>query len=214
MTLRILITVAAAAALIAHFVWPDLEADATTIALVALALFPWLKSIIRSIELPGGVKIELAEAKAVTKKITQSPRKIDLEGKIEAKTPTLNANLQVVSRSEAIADRIRFITAGDPNLALVAVGIEIEKKLRELAAQNNIDTQRASLGILLNKLEDADALPTDVTSGLRDIIGLRNQAAHGAEVSVEAAEWVLDTFPSVLAVLDGIPEGDALNQKD
>lgn len=56
-----LITVCSLALAVVHLNWPRLNIDAITLGLLAFALLPWLRSIIKSVELPGGVKLELQE---------------------------------------------------------------------------------------------------------------------------------------------------------
>lgn len=63
-SLRIFITFAAIIIAVAHLAFPNLTIDGVTLALLVIALLPWLAPIIKSIELPGGLKIELQELKA------------------------------------------------------------------------------------------------------------------------------------------------------
>lgn len=202
MVLRILISLGAAVALVAHHVWPDLSIDTTTFLLVALGMMPWFRSLIKSIELPGGIKIELPETKAATEKITSSKCSHELAGHIRVRPSTSQPNLQIRSPSEISTEHIREIGSRDPNLAVVAVGVEIEKRLLGLAEVWGLDPFRRSLGSLLRGLEDANALPSEVATGICEFIDLRNRAAHGVSVSSEAAEWVLYAFPGMLEVLD------------
>src|SRR2546425_11491566 len=46
----------------AHLGFLKLSIDPTTVLLLALALLPWLSPLLKSIELPGGVKLDLREA--------------------------------------------------------------------------------------------------------------------------------------------------------
>jgi hypothetical protein len=61
--LRIFITAAAIVIIIIHLAVPTLLIDSVTLALLVIALLPWLSPIIKSIELPGGFKLELQEIK-------------------------------------------------------------------------------------------------------------------------------------------------------
>ncbi|MBK6850313.1 MAG: hypothetical protein IPG93_01555 [Burkholderiales bacterium] len=60
---RIGITGVAIALAVAHVLWPDIKLDSITIALMVIALAPWLQPLFKSIELPGGLKLELQEIK-------------------------------------------------------------------------------------------------------------------------------------------------------
>lgn len=42
----------------------------TTLVLLVVAILPWLAGAIRSVELPGVIKIELRDVKAATEKAT------------------------------------------------------------------------------------------------------------------------------------------------
>lgn len=54
-----LITVASLILVGVHLYWPNLKIDGITLGLLAFAVLPWLRSIIKSVELPGGLKVEL-----------------------------------------------------------------------------------------------------------------------------------------------------------
>jgi len=49
-----------------HALWGYLRMDAITIILIMISLVPWLRDIIKSIEFPGGMKVELRKLQEVT----------------------------------------------------------------------------------------------------------------------------------------------------
>ena len=55
------VTAVAAATAITHMVQPKWGIDGTTLGLMILAALPWLAPAIRTLELPGGLKVELRE---------------------------------------------------------------------------------------------------------------------------------------------------------
>ena len=57
------ITIAALLIALAHLIWPNLNIDAITITLLFIALVPWLSPLFKSLEFPGGWKIEFQEMK-------------------------------------------------------------------------------------------------------------------------------------------------------
>jgi hypothetical protein len=59
--LATLITVASLVMAGVHLKWPNLKIDAITLGLLAFAVLPWLRSIIKTVELPGGWKVELQD---------------------------------------------------------------------------------------------------------------------------------------------------------
>jgi len=46
---------------ITHVIWPSISIDSATLFLLAVAIVPWLITIFKSLELPGGWKIEFRE---------------------------------------------------------------------------------------------------------------------------------------------------------
>ncbi|MGE5112918.1 MAG: hypothetical protein ACM3JB_18790 [Acidobacteriaceae bacterium] len=61
--LSILVSSTALAVMAAHLVWPSVRIDAITLGLLILAAVPWLAPLFKSIELPGGWKVEFQELK-------------------------------------------------------------------------------------------------------------------------------------------------------
>ena len=80
------------------------QVDAVTLTLLVIALLPWLAPIVKSVELPGGVKIELQE-------LDQAAARADDAGLL-----TEPARVATFSY-ESVAER-------DPNLALAGLRIE------------------------------------------------------------------------------------------
>jgi len=61
---KIGLTVLFIALLAAHTTWPKIPSDSLAVVLFVLAVLPWLDSLVKSAELPGGWKIEFRELKA------------------------------------------------------------------------------------------------------------------------------------------------------
>lgn len=172
----------------AHLIWPDVKVDMATLVLLVVAILPWLAAVIRSVELPGGFKIELQDVKAATEKVTG--RKAAAAG--QPAKPPMGGDVQF----------LREVASSDPNLALVGLRIEIERRLSQLAELAQIPSTRRSAGVMLRDLMTREQIDRQTAGGLGDLIALGNQAAHGAEVSPNAAAWALDTSPLILEVLD------------
>lgn len=61
---RLIATVVSLLALgvaVAHLVAPDLKIDNVTVALLVIAIVPWLRDLFTSIELPGGLRVEFRD---------------------------------------------------------------------------------------------------------------------------------------------------------
>ena len=62
---RLLISGVAVAVILARIFRPDIKVDETTLALIAVALSPWLSSVIKGVEVPGvGVKLEYRDSES------------------------------------------------------------------------------------------------------------------------------------------------------
>lgn len=61
--LKYSITITALCVAIAHIIWPSLKIDAITLALIVIALIPWLSPLFKSLKLPGGWEIQFQEVK-------------------------------------------------------------------------------------------------------------------------------------------------------
>jgi hypothetical protein len=159
---------------------PDLL-DPTDLILLGVAILPWLSSILKSAELPGGLKVEFQELKDATAKVTAS----------------------ALAPPAKHAEDLTFLQVADtdPNLALVGLRIEIEKRLRTLAELHQIDS-RAPLVRIFDELRRKEVLSDPALSGFQELVMFGNQAAHGAKVDADAARWAMAQGPRVLAVLD------------
>ena len=205
---KILVTGLAAVLVVVHLAYPEVEVDLVTVALLMVGLTPWLAPIIKSLELPGGIKIELQDVQRATQKVTsapppphrlapggQGPGRPELPGGPVREAPGLYPG--------PLLDNLNTVARTDPNLALVGLRIEIERLLNAIARGHEISKPSASApaGVLLRSLQKAGVLPPALASGLRELIDFGNRAAHGAEVSREAAEWALERAPEILDAL-------------
>lgn len=177
-----MISVGAIGVIILRIVRPDLQVDAVTLGLILVSILPWLASLIKSAEFPGGWKIEFQDVQAAGAKITPA-----------------------VSESRETAELPKpsylEISDKDPNLALVGLRIEIEKRLRGLASRYQLAETR-SLMRIFEELRKQGILNDSSVSGLQELVMAGNQAAHGADVDPRAAAWAIDYGPQVLATLD------------
>ncbi len=212
--LKYLISIGALFLLVLHVVWPALGIDITAIALLFIAALPFLGALlkdlassgVKNLELPGGIKIELAEVKAAADKVIRGWANVELPSMKASGTATVTKaepSEEKIPIEDPIA-AIREVANTDSNLSLVAFRIEIEKRIREIAEKFQIRSHRASLGKLIRELQNRQILPPDVSAGLMDLVALGNRAAHGAEVDPPAADWVLDSGASIILELDNI----------
>jgi hypothetical protein len=182
--LKLAITVSALACVAARIIWPDLKIDAITLGLLVVAVLPWLAALIESAKFPGGWEVKFRDVQQAGAKVTGSPEAA------AAAAPTQQTNDFLASLSR------------DPNLALVGLRIEIEKRLRRLARQHGIPENQPPTR-LVRELQSTGALSHPTVSGLQELIMAGNQAAHGARVQEGVAEWAAEYGPQVLSALDG-----------
>lgn len=185
-SIKAVISFIALGVIVARMVWPGLHIDAITLGLLLLAALPWLSPLIKSAELPGGWKIEFQDLREAAEKIT-------------SKAPGASAGtgrLQVAGHAPTVV-----VGGPDPNIALVSVRIEIEKRLRALARAAGIDPDQ-SLSRLARALHQKGVLDDSELAGLQDLIAAGNRAAHGAPVSPDVSAWVRNYAGEVLDALD------------
>jgi hypothetical protein len=194
MKTRIGISIVCMILVLGHVVFPGVEIDLVTVVLLMLGIVPWLAPVIKSLELPGGFKIELQDVKSATEKVA-GPELAALPAPEDAE-----ARRHVAE--EADSSLPRQVGEHDPNLALVGLRIEVEKRLAQMAKAAGIHVTRRSASWLLRELQARSVLPAEIASGLNELIALGNRAAHGADVSADAAAWVLKMAPDMLAVLE------------
>src|SRR5712691_13469752 len=129
--LRQVVTLGALAIALVHLLWPTLAIDAITLALLVIALLPWLAPIFKSLEFPGGWKVEFQDLQ----KAAERAEKAGLLAP-QPELPSAEFTFQQVAES-------------DPNLALAGLRIEIEKRLASLADKHGIERRGRGLGQLL-----------------------------------------------------------------
>ena len=181
--LKLCISIGALIFIAIHIFLPDVKIDAITLGLLIVAVLPWLTSLIESAKFPGGWEVKFRDVQTAGDKITKQEL-VDVADVV----PSPPSFLEIAER--------------DPNLALVGLRIEIEKRLRALAAKEGLDDQRRSLGFLSLELINKGVLDGPSASGLQELIRAGNNAAHGAKVEDGVAQWAIDTGPLVLASLD------------
>lgn len=182
--LRKIVTLGALGLALGHLLWPSLAIDAITLALVALAIVPWLAPLFKALELPGGWKIQFQDLQNVQ-------AKADDAGLLSPKKAPESSTYVF----QDVAER-------DPNLALAGLRIELEKRLVQLAERQDIGTRMQGLGRLLHELSKHGVLSEEESSVISDMLSLLNDAVHGASVDPRASEWAIDVGPLLLQTLD------------
>lgn len=189
--IKFIISIVAAFVAFAHLIFPKVNIDIITVTLIALAIIPWLEPLFKSVELPGGVKLEFQELEKIEE---------------EAKKVGLISVEDVSATSEDNKDKSKYyfveIAEKNQELALVSLRIEIEKRLREIATKYSIDTKKYSIIRLIDALADKNILTIQETTVLKDMISTLNHAAHGVKYDQRNAQWVIDNGPAIVNSLE------------
>lgn len=181
--IQVIITSCALAIAGVHLYWPDLKIDSITLTLLIVAVVPWVAQLFKSLELPGGWKIEFQE-------LQKAQQRADAAGLLSGSVdPTTQYSFQLVAEEDA-------------NLALAGLRIEIEKRLSQIAESHKLDASRSSAGRLLRLLGQKELLSNEEQSVLADMMGLLNGAVHGAAIDPRSADWAMNVGPRLLASLD------------
>jgi len=189
--LKACITAMACLLILVRIIWPELKVDSITLGLLAVAVLPWLSSLIESAKLPGGLEVKFRDLQAAGREITETVPPSTL-------APTTPAPEE--SRPTYLS-----IASDDPNLSLVGLRIEIETRLRELAETYGISSNMP-LSRMLRELRPHNAMIQGIEKALYQLIQAGNRAAHGARVDSDASSWAIYSGPEILAVLDRIIE--------
>lgn len=177
--LKLMMSVVAIAALLVKI---KLDLDATSVGLLILATLPWLSPLIKSAQLPGGIGIEFQDIKRAADRVAGG-------------APALLGMVKPLEPSYLT------IAEADPRLAVVALRLEIEKRLRGLAEAVGVPNTQP-LSQLVRDLQRKQVISAESAGGLLDLIALGNQASHGVAVSGDAARAAVEDGPRVLGVLD------------
>jgi hypothetical protein len=171
--------------------------DAVFLGLIIVALLPWASTLIESAKFPGGWEIKFRDLKGASDKIeSRAKSAVEIESAKVASAVEV-ADLKEWERS------IRPIVETDANLALVALRIEIEKRLRAFATRLGVN-ESASLASMFRQIYLRKELPKELFSALEEIIQSGNRAAHGASVEPRVQKWALESGPRILAELDRV----------
>jgi len=170
----------AVAGIVFRLIWPNVKIDVIAFGLFVVAVLPWLSSILESAKFPGGWEVKFRDVQRAASRVTAGAE------------PKFTAALEPAFVS---------IASQDPNLALVGLRIEIEKRLRQLAVKHGL-ADRLPLRQILNELRRKEILDPQVLQGLDELIIAGNNAAHGATVQDSIAQWAIDYGPNILATLD------------
>ncbi|WP_321991483.1 hypothetical protein [Marispirochaeta aestuarii] len=182
--MKILITFTAVAGIILHAIFPDIEIDAISVALFFIALLPWLSTLFEELELPGGWKVKFKKSEELAQRAQEAGLIAD------------------VTTEDQERYAFQSVATSDKNLALAGLRIEIEKNLKDIATANGIGTRMQGLGRIMQFLSDKELISWQEKSILSDLIGLLNNAVHGAKIDEKSFLWAMDYGVGILKSLE------------
>jgi hypothetical protein len=191
--IRQVVTLGALLLALVHIVFPQVAIDGVALVLIVIAVVPWLAPLFRSLELPGGWKVEFQDLQKVAAKADDAGLLARLPSEPHAARAAADAHPEYAFQS--VADR-------DPNLALAGLRIELEKRLVELCRRHGIGTRMQGMGRLLAELAKIGVLNSDEEAVLADLVQMLNAAVHGAEVDPRATEWAMDVGPQLIEAFE------------
>ncbi len=170
---------------VTRILFPLINIDSISVALLTLALVPWLGSLFDSIEFPGGLKFGYKkELEEVKKGIAES---------------------QVVSEEEPIKKPfIKYFpdSNDEPMMKIAWYRKELEYRLKKLTTATNVP--HTSSTKLASDLVVKKVIPINQFGLIEDVLAVMNNVVHGNEVDVDTYDWVINTMPSVLKGLDNL----------
>jgi hypothetical protein len=188
--LQVAITLVSAVFLLAHLRWPTLQIDAIAIVLLVLCFAPWLGNLFKSLEMPGGWKIDFNE-----NRFTKAAEVAEESGLLVSESASLTANTQSGVEYTALLEAY-------PRLAVLDLRIDIEKRVRKLAVHNGITDRKASATTLTRELAKHGVLTGPECVALLGILASLNSVVHGADISKANAEQVLEVGKRLIDSLD------------
>lgn len=157
-----------------------LSVDSTSILLLIIMLISPFVAAIKKIKY-GDFEAEI-DPKEIQRIKSEAEKNIDFSIQGDNEQPEINKT----------TDSIKKIAESDAVLALAKIRIEIEKILMLIARTSSIETNRISLGALVNKLSNQEIISSGISSSLREVISICNRAIHGEAISEDSAKTIID----------------------
>jgi hypothetical protein len=182
--IKSLVSLGALIVLIVYLIWP-FSLNPVVIVLLCIIILPWLSPVLKSVELPFGVKIEFQDLKKVEEKAERV-------GLVSHSTSTL---LKPTYSFQSVAGE-------DPRLALAGLRIELETRLIDLLKAKGYQASGRGIVGAVRQLAESDVLSHQETSALLDIVIILNKAVHGAQLDEQTSHRALDLGVRVLQAIE------------
>lgn len=172
--------------IIVHGFWPDLfRIDLVTILIFFVLSFPFTAKYLRKAKILGA-EFEF------NKEIIETEKLVDISTEKAKKDKSFGKTKTLPFRTFELST-VRDLLNSDHVLALAALRIEIERKLRLVADMLELSVNDKLAAVkLIDVIKDKKMLSSEQTTALKKILNMCNKAIHGFTVSEENARKVID----------------------
>ena len=198
-TYSLIFTLICISLIIIHGFWPSqFVVDSITIVILIILGLPFLAPFLKTAKVFGkffGAEFEFKDEISATEKLVDSSIKKAKEREALQETAKIPKPPTSQFSQFTVFDlsNVKELIDDDPVLALAALRIEIEKKLRIAANKFGIpQKEQFSIRTLLDVLVKKEILHPEQINAIKNIQRMCNKAVHGAEISQEEAEKIVD----------------------
>ena len=184
---RSFLLIVGVALILIHGLFPTFfVVDVITIAIYVILSIPFLAQYLKKAKVYGA-EFEFRDEIKATEKL------VDLSIQNAKESATIKPRVQAPPFTVFDLSSVNDMVATDHVLALAALRIEIEKKLRVAAIQLGFSSRKpVSTIALLQFLTRKEVLRNEQIEAIRQIQKLCNLAVHGYEVSKDDAEQIIE----------------------
>ena len=186
-TIQVIISGVALIAIVVHLWVPKIKIDLITVVLLGFSMLPWLGPLFKSVEMPGGLKVEFQDLEKAQKKVEES-------GLIPSEKNLRPMQKHIYS--------FQAVVGNDPSNVLSGLESEIEHRLLDLASKHKVIVRGHKINELTGSLEKSGVLSHEEADAIYELMVLLNQVENDAKVESSAFGWAMDFGPKVLGALE------------
>lgn len=176
MAFKILMSLVFSMLLVLELFCSKVEINTTTIILTILVFLPWIIQYIKTLEINGVGKVELVDK--------ETKKELESKAKGVGNDSMVNEDYQKYSFYRLKDD--------DTKLAMAALRIEIENKLRLLAVKNQLNVNQVGIRQLANQLYKMECLDGNEMMIIQDLSNVLNKAVHSQLDDYSSYGWIFD----------------------
>jgi len=187
--LQIIITVSATILAVAHVAKPDINIDTITTSLLVIAIVPWLYPLFKSVELPGGLKLEFQDFE----KVIEEARQVNLVPFVGG-----GGTPQYLKFAFSFAaHKNEFVSA------FSGLRLEIEKSLYELAQDCHIQADPTeNIQKTIRVLANNKILTLEESVVIKKMLVVLHAGEQGALDDKRAMEIIQNEGPNIIYAIE------------